>query len=71
MLLITGATGNIGRELARELERIEPHSPIPYLVRRAVSLGALPFHEMIKNFVRDANVYAELARELEFKIPEE
>lgn len=57
-------------ELARELERIEPHSPIPYLVRRAVSLGALPFHEMIKNFVRDANVYAELARELEFKIPE-
>lgn len=56
-------------EAARVLERIEPHSPVPYLIRRAVALGGLPFHEMIKSFVRDAAVLTEMARELAIEPP--
>lgn len=56
-------------EAARVLERIEPHSPVPYLIRRAVALGSLPFHEMIKSFVRDAAVMSEMERELAIDPP--
>ncbi len=58
-------------EAARILEQIEPHSPIPYLIRRAVALGSLPFHEMIKSFVRDASVISEMERELAIEPPPE
>ena len=50
--------------LAEELQRLEPHSPIPYLIRRAVSLGAMPFPQLLRALVRDANVLGELTREL-------
>jgi type VI secretion system protein ImpA len=56
-------------EAARILEKLEPHSPVPYLIRRAVALGSLPFHEMIKSFVRDAAVLTEMARELAIEPP--
>ncbi|MCE9562687.1 MAG: type VI secretion system protein TssA [Planctomycetes bacterium] len=56
-------------EAARILEQIEPHSPVPYLIKRAVALGSLPFHEMIKSFVRDAAVLTEMARELAIEQP--
>ena len=56
-------------EAARILEQIEPHSPVPYLIKRAVALGSLPFHEMIKSFVRDAAVLTEMARELAIEVP--
>src|SRR5262249_7559863 len=49
---------------AAALKQIEPHSPIPYLIQRAVELGRLPFPEMIKALVRDAKVLEELNREL-------
>ena len=55
------------RQLAKAaavLERLEPHSPIPYLVKRAVALGGLPFPEMIKAFVRESSVLDDLHREL-------
>jgi len=58
-------------EAARILEKIEPHSPVPYLIKRAVALGAMPFHEMIKSFVRDTAVFAEMARELAIEPPAE
>ncbi len=54
-------------EAAETLERLEPHSPIPYLVRRAVELGSLPFPQLIKALIRDGNVLAELSRELGLK----
>ncbi len=50
--------------LAQELQRLEPHSPIPYLIRRAVSLGAMPFPQLLRALVRDVNVLGELSREL-------
>jgi type VI secretion system ImpA family protein len=49
--------------VAAELEKLEPHSPIPYLVRRAVRLGAMPFHVLIREFLRDEAKLAELGRE--------
>jgi type VI secretion system protein ImpA len=45
------------------LQQIEPHSPIPYLVKRAVRLGNLPFPLLIQQMVRDANLLGELNRE--------
>jgi type VI secretion system protein ImpA len=54
-------------EAAAMLERLEPHSPIPYLVKRAVELGALPFPQLMKALIRDANVLAELSREFGIK----
>jgi type VI secretion system protein ImpA len=52
---------------ADALQRLEPHSPVPYLVKRAVELGGLPFHEMIRALIRDATVLDELSRELGIK----
>jgi type VI secretion system protein ImpA len=56
-------------QAAETLERLEPHSPIPYLVRRAVELGSLPFPQLIKALIRDANVLSELSREFGLKEP--
>lgn len=52
---------------AEELRRLEPHSPIPYLVLRAVELGRLPFPDLIKELVRDGNILKELNREFGIK----
>jgi type VI secretion system protein ImpA len=46
------------------LASIEPHSPVPYLIRRAVELGRLPFPELIQAFVREQNVLETMFREL-------
>jgi type VI secretion system protein ImpA len=46
------------------LRRLEPHSPVPYLVKRAVSLGRMPFPTLIKQLVREENILSELYREL-------
>jgi type VI secretion system protein ImpA len=58
-------------QIYQELERfagllktIEPHSPVPYLIERAVALSRKPFPEMIRALVRDENVLNELYREL-------
>ncbi len=55
------------RQAADALQRLEPHSPVPYLVNRAVELGPLPFHQMIRALIRDATVLQELSRELGIK----
>jgi type VI secretion system protein ImpA len=52
------------------LQRLEPHSPIPYIVKRAVELGALPFPQLMKALIRDANVLTELNRELGIRAEE-
>jgi type VI secretion system protein ImpA len=51
-------------EVAALLKQLEPHSPIPYLLERAVVLGRLPFPQMIKELVRDGAVLGVLGREL-------
>ncbi len=51
-------------EAANLLQRLEPHSPIPYLVQRAVELGKLPFPLLIRRLIREQSVLEELSREL-------
>jgi type VI secretion system protein ImpA len=62
------------RQLTRAaslLQKIEPHSPIPYLVQKAVELGALPFPELMRKLIRNMDVLEEMNRELGIKGPEE
>jgi type VI secretion system protein ImpA len=54
-------------QAANALRELEPHSPIPFLIQRAVELGAMPFPELIKELVRDAKIVGELNRELGIK----
>jgi type VI secretion system protein ImpA len=65
--LAPGSRARAYQQLAQAaalLRELEPHSPIPYLVQRAVELGALPFPQLMKALIRDANVLTELNREL-------
>ena len=39
--------------LADYLGRIEPHSPTPYLIRRAVSWGRMPLPELFAEIMRE------------------
>ena len=54
-------------EAANVIERLEPHSPIPYLVRRAVELGSMPFPLLMRALIRDSSVLHEMNRELGIK----
>jgi type VI secretion system ImpA family protein len=56
-------------EAAALLKQLEPHSPIPYFVERAVAMGALPFPLMIRELIREQAVITELNRELGIKEP--
>jgi type VI secretion system protein ImpA len=54
--------------LADDLARLEPHSPIPDLLRWAVKLGNMPFRQLIQEFVREPAVLTDIRRQ--FGIPE-
>lgn len=56
-------------ETAELLARMEPHSPVPYLIRRAVALGALPFPQLMRELIRTdyAAAIDEMNRELGIK----
>ena len=54
-------------EIASLLQEMEPHSPIPYLIQRAVELGGMPFPRLIQELVRDGGVIEEMNRELGIK----
>lgn len=56
-------------DAASLLRRLEPHSPVPYLLERAVALGKLPFPKLVRAMVREQAVLAELVRD--FALPEE
>ena len=51
----------------RVLQQLEPHSPIPYLLNRAVELGTFPFPELMKNLILNADVLKLMNRELGIK----
>ena len=52
---------------ANVLRQLEPHSPIPYLIQRAVELGSMPFPQLIRALIREPNILSELNRELGIK----
>jgi type VI secretion system protein ImpA len=54
-------------QAAAVLRQLEPHSPIPYLIQRAVELGAMPFPQLMRALIREQNVLNELTRELGIK----
>jgi type VI secretion system protein ImpA len=56
-------------QIAGVLEQLEPHSPIPDLLRRAVELGKMPFRQLIREIVRDHGMLTELNREFGIKEP--
>jgi type VI secretion system protein ImpA len=51
-------------QLAVTLERLEPHSPVPHLLMRAVHLGAMPFPQLMAELLRDPNVLGRMNQEL-------
>ena len=53
--------------LADALATIEPHSPIPDLLKRALNLGRMPFRRLIKELVTDAGHLAQIYREFGIK----
>ena len=69
--LAPGATrAEIYRQLeqaAHALRDVEPHSPIPYLLLRAVELGRMSFPELMQQLVRDSGALTELKREFGIK----
>lgn len=54
-------------EAADLLQQLEPHSPIPYLVRKAVELGGLPFPQLMKALIDDDDALKKLNREVGVK----
>ncbi|HTN75681.1 MAG TPA: type VI secretion system protein TssA [Pirellulaceae bacterium] len=63
---ITSARQEVYAQLthaAATLAQLEPHSPIPYLVRRAVDLGKLPFPLLMQQLIREEHILADLQRE--------
>jgi type VI secretion system protein ImpA len=54
-------------QVADALARIEPHSPIPDLLRRAVELGRMPFKRLIKELIRDGGNLSQVYREFGIK----
>jgi len=54
-------------QVADALARIEPHSPIPDLLRRAIELGRMPFKKLIKELIRDSANLSQVYREFGIK----
>ena len=52
-------------EAADFLQRTEPHSPTPYLVRRAVSWGKMNFNELLPELIRNNSELSEIVRLLQ------
>jgi len=51
-------------QIADHLSRLEPHSPVPFLLRRVVELQDLPFPELVRQFTHDEKVLMFLERSL-------
>jgi type VI secretion system protein ImpA len=50
------------QEAADLMRHLEPHSPIPYLVERAITLGKLPFPQLMKELIQEQKALADLYR---------
>jgi len=47
-------------QIAASLRRLEPHSPIPFLLERCVKLGALPFPELMRAMINENSALGQL-----------
>lgn len=57
-------------EAAEYLARTEPHSPVPFLVRRAISWGSMSLEALMAELVRTPNDLSEISRLLSFSDPQ-
>lgn len=57
--------------IAELLLKLEPHSPIPYLLKRAVRLGALPFPQLMRAIVEESKPLDILDKLLGIETPSE
>ena len=57
------------RNTAELLIQLEPHSPIPYLIRKAVELGELSYPQLMARLVEDPSALMQIRQEL--GLPEE
>ncbi len=54
-------------EVAAYFQRAEPHSPVAYLVQRAVKWGNMPLESWLTDVIKDENVLAQLRQTLGFE----
>lgn len=52
------------REVAEYFRKIEPHSPVSYLIQRAVRWGEMSFEELLVDLTRNDNVLAHIRETL-------
>ncbi len=57
-------------EAAEFLARTEPHSPVPFLVRRAINWGSMSLEALMAEMVRTPNDLSEISRLLNFPDPQ-
>ncbi len=60
---ISGSREGLYRQLeqiATALRKLEPHSPIPFLIERCVKLGALPFPDLMRAMLHENAAVGEL-----------
>ena len=57
-------------EIAEFFQKTEPHSPVSYLVGRAVKWGNMPLEQWLQEVVKDTNVLAQLRETLGVNPPE-
>jgi type VI secretion system ImpA family protein len=55
-------------EAAEFLNRTEPHSPAPYLIRRAISWGSMSLEELLPELIRNQSELTEINRLLNVRI---
>lgn len=58
-------------EAADFLNRTEPHSPAPYLIRRAISWGSMSLEELLPELVRNQAELGDIYRLLNVRLPAE
>lgn len=76
-----GGGGNVGtnreqlyqqlKQIADALERIDPHSPVPFLIRRTIELRELKFPDLVSVLTRDGRVLDFMKKSLEERRKEE
>ena len=58
-------------QIASYLRQVEPHSPVSYLVQRAVNWGRMPFEDLLQELLKDTAVRAQVGELLGIKPPVE
>jgi type VI secretion system protein ImpA len=53
-------------DIADFFQKTEPHSPVSYLVQRAVKWGNMPLENWLQDVIKDESILAQLRQTLGF-----